>query len=480
MTIAKRRNLARGSIFIQIFLAVIAVIVLVAAANLIVSNYISPNRDPHFPVMLKNTDFRIELVASNLSLPTSMAFLDHRNILVIEKNTGDVRLISDDKLRTKSLLRLNVSSQGERGLLGLAILNNSNSNSNTTSKSIDSEKDIKGRYSFASSLSPKRLPNSVTKAYVFFYVTELEKKSEARNVIYRYEWNGTALVNSKKILDSPAVAGIFHNGGKMIIGPRDHQLYVTIGDLNSPNTLMQNYKYGKKSSYSSVILRIDPLTGLPSAGNPFLNNKTTGSGVMNITGLDYLYAYGVRNSFGLAFDTLTGSLWDTENGENTYDEVNLVKPGFNSGWDKIMGPFARNNDTVAQNKLVNLPGSYYSDPKFSWRTPLGVTAIEFFNSFKFGIKYDNSIFIGDINFGNIYNFKVNNPDRTSLNLNDGPHSGLVDQVADNKNESVENLFATNFQGRITDIKTGPDGNLYILTYFDGKIYKIIPKNNSAI
>jgi glucose/arabinose dehydrogenase len=53
-------------------------------------------------------------------------------------------------------------------------------------------------------------------------------------------------------------------------------------------------------------------------------------------------------------------------------------------------------------------------------------------------------------------------------------------VADNKNESVENLFATNFQGRITDIKTGPDGNLYILTYFDGKIYKIIPKNNSAI
>jgi glucose/arabinose dehydrogenase len=280
-------------------------------------------------------------------------------------------------------------------------------------------------------------------------------------------------------LESPAVAGIFHNGGKMIIGPRDHQLYVTIGDLNSPNTLMQNYKYGKKSSYSSVILRIDPLTGLPSAGNPFLNNKTTGSGVMNITGLDYLYAYGVRNSFGLAFDTLTGSLWDTENGENTYDEVNLVKPGFNSGWDKIMGPFARNNDTVAQNKLVNLPGSYYSDPKFSWRTPIGVTAIEFFNSSKFGINYDNSIFIGDINFGNIYNFKVNNPDRTTLNLNDGLHSGLVDHVADNKKESVENLFATNFQGRITDIKTGPDGNLYILTYFDGKIYKIIPKNSSA-
>ena len=399
----------------------------------------------------------------------------------MEKNTGDVRLISDNKLSTESLLRLNVSGQGERGLLGLAILNNSNSNSNITSKPIDSEKDIKSRYPFASSLSPKRLPNLLAKAYVFFYLTELKKNSEAKNVIYRYEWNGTALTNPKMILKSPAIAiaGIFHNGGKMIIGPRDHQLYVAIGDFNSPNSVMQNYKYGKKSSYSSVILRINPLTGLPSAGNPFLNNKTTGSGMTEITGLDYLYAYGVRNSFGLAFDPLTGSLWDTENGENTYDEINLVKPGFNSGWDKIMGPITRNNDTSAKNKLVDLPGSYYSDPKFSWRTPIGVTAIEFFNSSKFGIKYENNIFIGDINHGNINYFELNNPDRTNLNLNDGQHSGLVDRVADNKNESLKNLFATNFHGRITDIKTGPDGNLYILAYFDGKIYKITPNSNSA-
>ena len=53
-----------------------------------------------------------------------MAFLDHSNILVLEKNTGDVRLISDGMLRPKPLLRLNVEGQGEGGLLGLAILNN--------------------------------------------------------------------------------------------------------------------------------------------------------------------------------------------------------------------------------------------------------------------------------------------------------------------------------------------------------------------
>ena len=71
---------------------------------------------------------------------------------------------------------------------------------------------------------------------------------------------------------------------------------------------------------------------------------------------------------------------------------------------------------------------------------------------------------------------MNNTNRTDLNLNDGQHSGLIDRVADNKNEALETLFATNFQGRITDIKTGPDGNLYVLTYFDGKVYKITPKN----
>ena len=71
---------------------------------------------------------------------------------------------------------------------------------------------------------------------------------------------------------------------------------------------------------------------------------------------------------------------------------------------------------------------------------------------------------------------MNNTNRTDLNLNDSQHSGLIDRVADNNNEALETLFATKFQGRITDIKTGPDGNLYVLTYYDGKVYKITPKN----
>jgi len=442
-------------------------------ANFVYQDYTSRSRDPHFPLLANNADLRIELVASNLSLPTAMAFLDHRNILVLEKNTGDIRLISDGVLRTTSLLRLSVAGQGERGLLGLAIMNN-------TSKAAGQEKEKTTEHPSSTSTPSAHPPLPLPKAYVFLYFTEVKKNSEAKNVIYRYEWDGNSLKNAKLIWESPANAGIFHNGGKLIIGPRDHQLYVSIGDLNNPDTLMQNYKYGKKSSYSSVILRINPLTGLPSAGNPFLNNnKAPGSGA-EIIGLDYVYAYGIRNSFGMAFDPITGLLWDTENGEDTFDEINLVKSGFNSGWDKVMGPVSRNNDTSAKSKLLDLSGSYYSDPKFSWRIPIGVTAIEFFNSSNFGTKYKNNIFIGDINNGNVYYFEVNKMNRIELNLDNGRNSGLVVHVAENKNEALKNLFASNFQGRITDIKTGPDGNLYVLTYFDGKLYKITPNDSSTL
>ena len=55
------------------------------------------------------------------------------------------------------------------------------------------------------------------------------------------------------------------------------------------------------------------------------------------------YAYGIRNSFRIPIDPVTGNLWETENGEDAYDEINLVKPGFNSGWDKVMGPISRNS-----------------------------------------------------------------------------------------------------------------------------------------
>jgi glucose/arabinose dehydrogenase len=188
------------------------------------------------------------------------------------------------------------------------------------------------------------------------------------------------------------------------------------------------------------------------------------------------YAYGIRNSFGIPIDPVTGNLWETENGEDAYDEINLVKPGFNSGWDKVMGPISRNSG-VTVNDLVNFPGSHYADPVFSWLAPVAVTAIEFLKSSKIGTNYHNNIFVGDYNNGNMYFFKVNR-DRTGIEFDTKQQSaGLSDLVVDNKNELNAVKFGIGFNG-ITYIKTGPDGLLYVLSFDDGNVYRIGPISTS--
>src|SRR4029077_15403636 len=132
---------------------------------------------------------------------------------------------------------------------------------------------------------------------------------------------------------------------------------------------------------TSVILRLQQ-DGSPAPGNPFIpycsltTTQTCPSGMGCPTGETCIsavaryFAYGIRNSFGLAFDPVTGQLWDTENGPTSYDEINLVSPGFNSGWNQIMGPDSRAPLGTAD--LFNVPGgaSSYSDPEYSWLSPV--------------------------------------------------------------------------------------------------------------
>ena len=85
-------------------------------------------------------DLKIELVTEGLSFPTSMAFIDKNNTLVLEKNTVFVRLISDGILMQKPILTLHVDNKGERGLLGIAILKDkmqSNKNDDGSNNNLD-------------------------------------------------------------------------------------------------------------------------------------------------------------------------------------------------------------------------------------------------------------------------------------------------------------------------------------------------------
>lgn len=372
----------------------------------------------------------LELVVEGLDLPTSMRFLDDGTILVLEKNNGQVRVVSDGKLLDEPAIDVEVATAVEQGLLGIAIWNGENDTS------------------------------------VFLYLTE-NYKDKTRNVIYKYIYdeNEKTLENMTLVLELPGEPGPFHNGGKLATGPRDGYLYAVIGDVSSGGGILDNQIPGRPPNDKSVILRVDRDNGTPVEDNPFYNY--TGS----MEKLHQYYAYGIRNSFGMEFDPMTGKLWMTENGDDVYDEINIVEPGFNSGWHKIMGPIVRTNMTI-ENDLIIFDGAKYGDPIFSWYAPVGVTDIEFLNSTKLGEKYDDNVFVGDINNGNLYFFEVNG-NRTGVTFHDPRLLDLVaDPVKEGEDSELSSLILGDGFGRITDIESGPDGLLYIMTYEDGKIYRL--------
>jgi aldose sugar dehydrogenase len=397
------------------------------------------------PSITKDSNLKVETLVNGLSSPTSMAFIDNNNILVLEKG-GQVRLVSNGVLQDKPVLQVSVDTESERGLLGIAIMNSSKAGNDTATA------------------STTNINNNNNNKVVFLYYTE-SNGTDFQNRVYRYNWNGQtqSLINPTLILDLPALPGPNHDGGKLAIGP-NHYLYAIIGDLNHRGKL-QNIKDGPGPDNTSAIFRVKPNDGSAPMDNPFIKDPNNA--------MHKYYAYGVRNSFGITFDPLTGNLWQTENGAGSYDEINLVKPGFNSGWIKVMGPLSR-NEGVNTDQLVNFPGSHYTDPVFSWKTPVAVTDIEFLKSLVLGEKYKNNIFVGDYNNGNLYYFEVNGT-RTGIKQDTSQDKvGLSSLIVDDDNQLSAVTFGTGFGG-ISDIETGPkDGFLYILSINDGSIYRIVP------
>ena len=418
--------------------------------------------------MLNNSKLEVELVTEGLDFPTSMAFIgDHGDLLISEK-TGGVIFFSNETKTKIPFVNFTINQQSERGLLGVAVLANNISDADTTATTTaasNNNQTITTKDNSARGASR----TTTTPTFVFFYLTEasIEDRSQVLgNRIYRFEWNHTdkSLSNGTLILDLPARPGPNHDGGKLIADSENRHIYAVIGDLNRKG-MLQNFKNGSLPEDTSAIIRINP-DGSPAQGNPFLNASRTDASYAN---LSKYYAYGIRNSFGLAIDPITGILWDTENGPIRFDEINIVRPGFNSGWEKVMGPIERSNIT-AENDLVNFLGSSsYADPVFSWGRSVGVTDIEFYNSDKLGNNYTNNIFVGDFNNGNLYFFEVNG-NRSGLEFE---HPRLADDlVASNERQVAAVIFGTGFIGGITDIETGPDGYLYVLTY-TGKLYRIV-------
>ena len=381
---------------------------------------------------VNDTNLQIQEYSSGFKFPTGMNFLGPDDILVIEKNTGKVKEIKNGSV-VGTVLDVNVANVSERGLLGIAVASEPN--------------------------------------YVFLFYTETENVDGGDvlgNRLYRYEYDNGKLVNPKLLLDLPTIPGPSHNGGVLKIGPDNKSVYLVIGNLNYVQNLTyitkaQNNKDGSPPDGRGGILRIT-----------FDGGVVDGKGVLgNDDPLNKYYAYGIRNSFGIGFDSVTGNLWETENGRSTDDEINLVLPGFNSGWREVIG-FSNETDEFNEENLETFGGKgIYREPEFIWRDTIAPTSVLFIHTDNLGAKYKDNMFVGSVKNGTIFNFPLDQ-NRTHLVLT-GP---LADKTADNNQETGSVTFGRNF-GIITDLQIGPDGNLYVLSNYkhDGTVFKVSAKTN---
>jgi aldose sugar dehydrogenase len=476
----------------------------------------------------------VRTVVSGLVTPSTMAFIGPNDFLVLEKNTGAVKRVTGGAVQG-TVLDLSVNNASERGLLGIALHPRFPADRGVYLYwTCRSTADVNG-----DPFQPEEEACSDSPAAMFGQADtgNILQVPLLGNRVDRFEWNGSALVfnrNLKKLLafqndgapdppdqgDSAQPPRGNHDGGPIAFGP-DGKLYVAVGDLGRRGQ-MQNLRKGPTpptdddqfggpapddAHLSGVILRLND-DGSTPADNPFV---AAGDAVGGQAGANIrrVFAYGLRNTFGIAFDPASGALWDQQNADDAFDELNRVERGMNGGWIQIMGPVDRirefkqieqtlppsNNLPGAQlqqirwppsnigdspqealSRLHVLPGSHYSDPEFSWRFAVPPAGIGFLSSRALGPQYRNDLFAGAATpltaGGYLFRFNLTG-NRRKIGVDD---PRLEDRVADNNEkhditESESLLFGTNF-GVGTDIETGPNGNLFVVSLSQGAVYEI--------
>ena len=485
------------------------------------------------PVML-HPRLGVRPVVTGLNLPTTMAFLNSNEFFVLEKNTGNVQVVRNGAVH-HTALDLAVNNFSERGLLGIAL-----------DPDFESNHFVYLFWSCIAQPPPTENP---------FFPTQMEcaetpglgADSEAvlavpllGNRVDRFVWDGETLTFDLNLImlrsfqhdaapeppgqgDEEQPPRGNHDGGVLTFG-QDGKLYVMFGDLGRRGQL-QNLPSGPTETglgetvpddqfggpqpddahFTGVILRLNRDGSAPS-DNPFFSAGAAIGGEVG-ENIQKIFAYGIRNSFGMAVDPLSGNLWDQENGEDAYDELNLVERGMNSGWIQFTGPAERlaeykliettslhhedfpnlqqfrwgperiaDTPEEALSRLFVLPGSKYSDPEFSWKHVLAPAAIGFLNSRALGPQFHGDLFVGfsvpEPLGGPL--FVLNLPgNRKKIGVDD---PRLDDRVADNTTfhemtESESLLIGQNF-GIVTDIKTGPNGNLFVISLDQGTVYEV--------
>ncbi|HVI44475.1 MAG TPA: PQQ-dependent sugar dehydrogenase [Chitinophaga sp.] len=336
------------------------------------------------------TNFQRVQVASGISNPTSLAFLPDGRILVCQEG-GQLRVIKNGSLLSTPAISLSTQTSGERGLIGIAVD-----------------------------------PNFSNNHYIYLYYTH---NTGPHNRVSRFTMNGDLAGSETALLDLPTLVAIYHNGGGLSFG-KDGKLYVSVGD-NKNGDNAQNL-----DSYMGKLLRINPDGSVP-AGNPFTGGAARSR----------IWAYGLRNPFTNAVDTISGKIYANDVGESDWEEINdATVGGRNFGWSTHEG-----NCTSNCGNAIN--------PLYTYRTNRDATPPD-----GQGCAINGGTFFNGAisNYPSTYNGKYFFLDYCG---------GWINYV--NPSSPSRSSFATALGSGLTYIKQGPDGNLYYLSRNSSALYKII-------
>jgi glucose/arabinose dehydrogenase len=458
----------------------------------------SVSAQPDGPTMV-DPNLGVRAVVEGLNLPTTMAFLGPNDMLVLEKATGRVQHVVNGAVQSTAL-DLAVNSFSERGLLGIALH-----------------------------------PQFPANPGVYLYWTESTTGADTAvpgetpllgNRVDRFVWDGSTLTFEQNLIriraiqqDAGQPARGNHDGGVLTFGA-DGKLYVFTGDVGRrghlqnlpcgptatcPGPTVPDDQFGgpqpDNAHRTGVVLRLNP-NGTTPGDNPFFAAGDAMGGEVGAN-VQRIFSYGHRNGFGMAVDPGSGALWLEENGDDSFSELNRVTPGMNGGWVQIAGPVERialfkeiettfggqnlqqlrwppaniaDTPEQALSRLFMLPGSQYRDPEFSWKWEVAPAGIGFLDSKALGPQYEGDLFMGAatplLEGGYLFHFNLTG-NRRKVAVDD---PRLEDRVADNlaKHEITESeslLAGTDF-GVATDIETGPNGNLFVVSLTDGAVYEI--------
>jgi glucose/arabinose dehydrogenase len=329
---------------------------------------------------------RARAVVTGIDTPTAFTFGPGNVVWYVEKATGQIRthdLGSDADALFADVPGVN--ADGERGMLGIALD-----------------------------------PDYPTQPYVYVYVTRTSG-GHLRNQILRFTDTGGSGTNRTAIWSSPASSSPYHNGGHIAFGP-DGMLYAVVGDGHDSSNAQDRTRNDR-----GKILRMTPGGGVPN-DNPFASR---------------IYAYGIRNSFGFAFDPRTGRMWETENGPECNDELNRVVAGRNYGW----GPSETCSGNAPRNTNQDGPRPVLPE---RWYTPtIAPTGVAFCERCGLGTRSRGRLFFGAYNTGAIR--------RVTLNA---ARTGVRGQK----------VVYTHPSG-ILSMQVGPRGRLYLSDA--GAIYRLV-------